>query len=50
MNDIMQRRGGVRKKSNFECMNKSDILLGDGQGWYFDWSKLKKTSPVVKIG
>ena len=21
-----------------------------GQGWYFDRSKLKKTSPVVKIG
>ena len=30
MNDIMQRRGGVRKKSNFECMNKSDILLREG--------------------
>ena len=32
MNDIMQKVGGVRKKSNFECMNKSDILLGDGAG------------------
>ena len=22
------KKGGVRKKSNFECMNKNDILIG----------------------
>ena len=32
MNDIVQKEGGVRKKSNFECMNKSDILLREGRG------------------
>ena len=25
---LCKKVGGVRKKSNFECMNKSDILLG----------------------
>ena len=27
-----QYGGSVRKKLNFECMNKSDILLGEGGG------------------
>ena len=32
-NDIVQKGGGgLRKKSSFECINKSDILLGEG-GW-----------------
>ena len=26
------KMGGVRKKESFECMNKSDILLGVGVG------------------
>ena len=31
-NDIVQKRGGgLRKKSNFECVNKNDILIG-GEG------------------
>ena len=25
---LCKKGGGVRKKSNFECMNKNDILLG----------------------
>ena len=29
---LCKKGGGVRKKSNFECMNKSDILLGEGVG------------------
>ena len=28
----MQKGGGVSEKSNFECMNKSDILLGERGG------------------
>ena len=32
-NDIVQKGGEVsEKKSNFKCMNKSDILLGEGGG------------------
>ena len=27
----MQKGGGLRKKSNFECVNKNDILIG-GEG------------------
>ena len=31
-NDIVQKGGGgLRKKSNFECVNKNDILIG-GEG------------------
>ena len=33
MNDIVQKEGEVsEKKSNFESMNKSDILLREGGG------------------
>ena len=27
---LCRKGGGVRKKSNFECIIKSDILLGEG--------------------
>ena len=30
-NDIVLKGGGLRKKSNFECVNKNDILIG-GRG------------------
>ena len=30
MNDIVQKGEVSEKKSNFECMNKSDILFGEG--------------------
>ena len=32
MNDILlcKKGEGVRKKSNFEFMNKNDILIGEG--------------------
>ena len=29
---LCKKGGGVRKKSNFERMNKSDILVGEGGG------------------
>ena len=29
---LCKKGGCVRKKSNFECRNKSDILLGEGGG------------------
>ena len=30
VSDIVQKGGGVRKKSKLEYMDKSDILLGEG--------------------
>ena len=30
MNDILQKGGEVSENSNFECVNKSDILLREG--------------------
>ena len=36
--------------SNLTEITTCIMLYNTDQGWYFDRSKLKKTSPVVKIG
>ena len=43
---LCKKGGGLRKKSNFECVNKNDILIGGGRGskpmsLFQDVSKIK---------
>ena len=43
--------GGFNWMAGFDQTGMFDQKRGfDQQGSYFDWSKLKKTSPVVKNG